>query len=119
MAMLLLTLKDSSVHEYTLLANPYPSQISFVTFQYNYNSIIIPTMWIFSTSYDNFSSYNGGILTNYPAGYAGTEDCIASGQAFFVQASTNSSVTFHETDKMTTTIPSNGYFGLSNNKRLF
>ena len=105
-------LNDISIHAFTLLANPYPSQISFFAFQAS-NSIINNKMWMFSPfGSGNFSTYANGHIANGAAGYDDTYgNNIASGQAFFVEANTNGSVTFAEAHKTNGAIPNTQYFG--------
>ncbi len=110
-------LNNPSIHSYTLLANPYPSQISFTAFQAS-NSNINNKMWTYSPfGNNNYTTYSNGIITNGATGYDNTHgDNIAIGQAFFVEANQNGNVTFHETHKVGGTIPNTKYFGSTNNQ---
>ena len=110
-------LNNPSVHPYTLLANPYPSQISYTAFQAG-NSIINNKMWTFSPfGNGNYTTYSNGVIANGATGYDNTHgDYIASGQAFFVEANTSGSVTFHESHKIGSTIPNTQYFGTDNER---
>ncbi len=110
-------LNDFAIHPFTLLANPYPSQISFTSFQLD-NSIINNKMWTFSPyGTGNFTTYASGVIANGASGYDNTNgDYIASGQAFFVEANTIGSVNFHESHKTSGVIPNTQYFGLSGEK---
>ena len=105
-------LNDIAIHKLTLLANPYPSQISFSSFKTG-NSIINNKMWTFSPfGTGNFTTYANGHITNGAAGYDDTYgNNIASGQAFFVEANTNGSVLFSEACKTNGIIPNTQYFG--------
>ncbi len=107
-----IALNDMSVHTFTLLANPYPSQISFSAFQAS-NGIVNNKMWMFSPfGSGNFSTYANGNIANGAFGYDNANgDYIASGQAFFVEANTNGSVTFAEAHKTNGVLPNTQYFG--------
>jgi len=111
------SLNNPSTHPYTLLANPYPSPISFSAFQAN-NSNTYNKMWTFSPfGNGNYTTYSAGVIANGATGYDNTSgNYIASGQAFFVEASTSGSITFQESHKSAGTIPNNQYFGAANNK---
>ena len=112
-------LNDPAVHKYTLLANPYPSQLSYTAFQAT-NANINNKMWTYSPfGNGNYSTYSAGVIANGATGYDDAHgDFIAIGQAFFVQANTAGSVTFHEAHKASGTIPNTQYFGVANNKLL-
>ena len=107
-------LNDITIHRYTLLSNPYPSQICFTTF-YGNNPIINNKMWTYSPfGNNNYSTYSAGVMANGASGYDNTNnDCIASGQAFFVQANANGAVQFHENHKVNSIIPNTQYFGVN------
>jgi hypothetical protein len=104
-------MNNPSIHSYTLLANPYPSQISFTAFQAS-NSNINNKMWTYSPfGNGNYTTLLQGIVVNAAAGYDNTSGAIiANGQAFFVEANTNGNVTFHESHKSTSLIPNTKYF---------
>ena len=112
-----IALNDPSVHPYTLLANPYPSQLSFSAFQVS-NSNTYNNMWTFSPMGNgNYATYSAGVLANGASSYNNTNgDYIASGQAFFVQANTNGNVIFHESHKTSGALPNTQYFGSTLNK---
>ncbi len=111
-------LNNPSVHKYTLLANPYPSQISFSAFQATNSGIISNKVWCFSPfGNGNYATYSVGLIANAAQGYDNTNsNYIAVGQAFFVEASTNGSVTFKENHKIAGNIPNTQFFGTANNK---
>ena len=110
-------LNNPVTHPYTLLANPYPCQISFSAFKSS-NSNIYNNMWTYSPfGNGNYTTYSSGIITNGTTGFDNTNgNYIASGQAFFVQANTTGNVTFQESHKTNGTIPNAQYFGTTNNK---
>ena len=110
---LIVALNDPSVNRFTLLANPYPSQISFSAFRSDNSNIINNNLWTYSPfGNNNYTTYSNGVIANAATGYDNTSgDYIASGQAFFVKANTAGSVTFHEAHKASGSIPNNQYFG--------
>ena len=122
-----IALNDPAVHPYTLLANPYPSTISFSAFKAD-NSNINNKMWTYSPFGDgNYTTYSNGAIANGApnldggtTAYDGTNgNYIASGQAFFVQANTPGTpgtVTFKESHKTTNTLPNTLYFGATTNQ---
>lgn len=117
------TLYDTSLSKYTLLGNPYPSQISFSAFQAGNSSKTYNKMWTYSPfGIGNYTTYSNGIIANAATGFDNTNgDRIASGQAFFVeatQAGSNSTVTFQESHKVSGAIPNTKYFGSNSNKLL-
>ncbi len=116
---LAVALNDKTVHKFTLLSNPYPSQISFTALQAS-NSIINNKMWSFSPfGSGNFTTYANGAIVNGASGFDNTNgDYIASGQAFFVEANTNGSVTFHESHKCSGVVPNTNYFGVKSDKMI-
>ena len=111
----LVPLNDILIHKYTLIANPYPCEISYTAFQAN-NSNINNKMWTYSPfGNGNYSTFSYGIIANGANGYDNTfGNCIASGQAFFVQANTNGNVIFHESHKVNDALPNTLYFGNAN-----
>ncbi len=113
---ILVSLNDTAGQKYTLVANPYPSQISYSAFQAS-NSGINNKMWTFSPfGNGNYTTYNSGVIANGATGYDNTHgDYIAVGQAFFVEANKNGSVTFQESQKISSAIPNTQYFGTLNN----
>jgi len=112
-----IALNSPSTHPYTLLANPYPSQLSFSAFQAS-NSDTYNNMWTFSPlGNGNYTTYSAGVLANGAGGYDNTNaNYIASGQAFFVQANTTGTVVFHESHKTSGVLPNTQYFGTNANK---
>jgi len=111
------TLYDTALSKYTLIANPYPSQISYTAFQAANSSKIYNKMWTYSPfgGGGNFTTFSNGVIANGATGYDNTHgDYIASGQAFFVeatQAGSASNVTFQESHKTSGVIPNTEYFG--------
>ncbi len=114
---LTVALNNPSVYAFTLLANPYPSQISFTAFQAS-NSNINGTMWTYNpTGNGNYTTYSNGIIVNGATSFDNTSgNYIASGQAFFVQANAAGTVTFHESHKTSGALPNTKYFGTTVNK---
>ena len=112
-------LNNPSIHKYTLLANPYPCQISYTAFQAS-NSVINNKMWTYSPfGNGNYTTFSAGIITNGATGYDGTiGERIAIGQAFFVQANSAGNVVFHESHKVSGAIPNTQYFGNGSNKHV-
>jgi len=115
------SLYDTSVSKFNLIANPYPSQISFTAFQAGNSTKIYNKMWTYSPyGNGNFTTYSAGVIANGATGYDNTiGDYIASGQAFFVeatQAGSAGSVTFQEAHKTSGTVPNTQYFGSAVNK---
>ncbi len=107
-------LNDTSIHKLTLLANPYPSQLSFSNFQTS-NSIINNKMWMYSPfGTGNFTTYLNGHVANGATGFNDTYgNTIAIGQAFFVEANANGDITFSESHKTNGFVPNTQYFGVS------
>jgi len=117
------SLYDTALSKYTLIANPYPSQMSFTTFQSNNSTNIYNKMWTYSPfGSGNYTTYSAGIIANAATGYDNTSgDRIASGQAFFIEATpagSNGTVTFQESHKASGAIPNTQYFGTGSNKLL-
>ena len=110
-----ITLNDTAANKYTLLANPYPCQISFASFQGD-NANLNNKMWTYSPfGNGNYTTLSQGIVVNAAAGYDNTSGAIiASGQAFFVEANANGNVTFHEMHKSNSSIPNTKYFDSTN-----
>ena len=112
---------DTTLSKYTLLANPYPSQLSFSAFQTSNSTNVYNKMWTFSPfGSGNYTTYLNGVIANGATGYDNTVgNYIASGQAFFVeatQAGSAGTVTFHESHKTNGAIPNTQYFGSTENK---
>ncbi len=118
-----IALNDPAIHAYTLLGNPYPSEISFKAFKSG-NSKINDKAWIYSSgnnanNTDKYSTWNDGQITNpgylpdankegsYP-NY--TDVTISSGGAFFVEANAAGTVSFAESNKTTTIANGNGVY---------
>ena len=114
-----INLNDTAGQKYTLIANPYPSQISYTAFQSS-NTNINNKMWTYSPfGNSNYTTYSAGVIANGATGYDNTHgDYIAVGQAFFVEANKNGNVTFQETHKINGTIPNTKYFGSITNKMI-
>ena len=115
------TLYDTALSKYTLLGNPYPSQISYTAFQASNSANTYNKMWTYSPfGIGNYTTYSNGVIANGATGFDNTNgDRIASGQAFFVeatQAGSNGTVTFQESHKVNGAIPNAKYFGTSSNK---
>jgi len=119
-------LHNPLTHLYSLVANPYPSTMSFTNLYLENEGNINYNMWTFSPfGNGNYTTFSGGIVTNAASGYGGlgaSGDNIASGQAFFVQAAnpiaTSASITFQEADKVNQVLPNTQYFGAAVNKML-
>ncbi|MFP5042422.1 T9SS type A sorting domain-containing protein [Parasediminibacterium sp. JCM 36343] len=112
-------LNDPSKHLYTLLGNPYPSQISFTALQGSNSSNITWNMWTLTPSKTTYTTYSNGTIANGATGYDNTYgDFIGSGQAFFVEAKTTGSgtVTFQESHKIGNALPNTQYYGTANSK---
>jgi hypothetical protein len=121
------SLYDTSLSKYTLIANPYPSQISYTAFQVANSTNLYNKMWTYSPTggAGNYTTYIGGsspVIANPATGYDGTSgDRLASGQAFFVEATKAGSagtVTFQEAHKTSGVIPNTQYFGTNAIKML-
>ncbi len=108
---------NPATHSYTLIANPYPSPISFTAFKAS-NSKINNTMWMYSPfGNGNYTTYSQGLISNAVGGFDNTSgDYLSSGQAFFVEANSSGNVTFQESHKINPTIPGIQYFGGVNSK---
>ena len=110
-------LNDTSLQIYTLIANPYPSQISFSSFQ-SMNTLINNKFWSYSPfGNGNYTTCSQGVYANQATGYSTTSgDLITSGQAFFVEANGNGSVVFDESNKVDNAVPNTQYFNASVNQ---
>ena len=96
---------------YTLLGNPYASDIDFSALQAANSSIISNKYWTYdpASSSTNYLTYSNGTVTGCPSNIvkganetqSGNANIIASGQAFFVESllTTHSTITFKETYK--------------------
>jgi len=105
-------LNDTGVHKYSLIANPYPGQISFTALQAG-NPMIDNAMWAYSPfGNGNYSTYSLGIIANAARGYDNNSaDIIASGQAFYVRANANGNIVFKENHKTNIDLPNTQFFG--------
>ena len=118
------SLNAPTTHLYTLLANPYPSTISFTNLYLGNTGNVNNNMWSYSPfGNGNYSTYSSGTLVNGATGFDGASgDYIASGQAFFVEAAnplaTTASLTFQESDKISNVVPNTRYFGTAINQQL-
>ena len=112
-----IALNNPAVHKYTLLANPYTSQISYTAFQAS-NPNINNKMWTYSPyGNSNYTTYSAGVIANGASGYDNTfGDRLAMGQAFYVEANSSGTVVFQESHKVNGRIPNNKYFGTALNK---
>ncbi len=116
-------LYDTTLSRFNLLANPYPSQISFTAFSTSNSTNIYKKMWTYSPfGNNNYTTYLDGVIANAANSYDNTSgDYIASGQAFFVQATKAGSagtVTFEESHKTNGIVPNTQYFGSSANEMI-
>jgi alpha-tubulin suppressor-like RCC1 family protein len=109
---------------YTLIGNPYASEISTKTLQTGNSSVITTSFWYYSpqTASNAYSTYNTATqqAVNFPAGYTnGTvaDVIIASGQSFFVErtADADANLTFQEGQKTTTGTVGNAFFRVQTN----
>jgi hypothetical protein len=121
------SLNAPATHLYTLIGNPYASEVSFTAFQSDAtanggggsnNANISNKFWAYSSqsSTNNFATYNAGTTTNFPVGNS-SPAIIASGQAIFVEASSgtaNANVVFRESHKSSTTQNGNTMFRSNN-----
>ncbi len=120
------TLYDTVLSKYSLIANPYPCQISYTAFQAGNSNNIYNKMWTFSPfGNGNYTTFSNGVIANGATGYDNSfGDNISSGQAFFVQANPSVSgdsirtVTFQESYKTSGIIPNTEYFGTTHSKKL-
>ncbi len=117
------TLNAPATHLYTLVGNPYASELSFTTFKSDAtangaggsNSANISNkFWAYSSqsSTNNFATYDAGTTTNFPAGNSNPA-IIASGQSIFLEASSSGAsgnVVFRESHKSSTTQNGNTMF---------
>ena len=112
-------LNDTAQQKYTLLANPYLSQISYASFKAA-NPTINPKIWTYSPfGNNNYTTYASGVIVNGAEGYDNTfGDYIAEGQAFFVEANQNGNVVFQENQKTNGVVPNAKYFGTTIQKMI-
>jgi len=122
------TSAGSSGNAYTLLGNPYASEVSLQSFYTGNSSAITSSFWFYSalSTYTIFSTYNAITQQSldFPTGYSNgtvSDVIIANGQSFFVERSsaTDGTVTFNESHKSTTATTGNGFYrtvGVINNK---
>lgn len=94
---------------YTLLGNPYACELDFTQFRSQNNSKIAATYWTYdpngTTSSTSYLTVNNGTVvggyhsSNDPNDYP-NPNFIASGQAFFVQADSDTTLRFTESQKV-------------------
>ena len=87
-----ISLTNSAQTGTNLIANPYASPISWTALR-NGNLAVTDAVYIYNAD-GAYASYAGGIGTN------GGSDIIPSGQAFFVEALSNTTLTALETNKV-------------------
>ncbi len=86
---------------YNLIANPYPSQIDWMSV--NRPAGVNGTIWVWSHSKAGYVSVVGGVGDTPPA-QGGITNVLASGQGFFVEATgAGETITFEEADKVSGT----------------
>lgn len=97
---------------YNLIANPYPSPISYTSFfaDFTNGSLIFNNPTFFTWNPDigisgAFTSFNSGGTS--PGGAGSLSDNIAGGQGFYVQADVSGSVVFDETMKVDNSVVTN------------
>ncbi|MGE0567670.1 MAG: hypothetical protein AB7O73_06950 [Bacteroidia bacterium] len=79
-----------------LLANPYPSPISWNKFRATNAGLLGTSMYIYSPDHAATTSFNG-VTSSHPGG---ANNVIPMGQGFYVDASGNGNVTFQESHKV-------------------
>jgi len=98
---------------FTLLGNPFPSELSFSAVQAA-NTTIGRKVWMYVGSNTGYSSWNNGTASGtWPAGYqTGSDVTIPSGSAFFVENtnSADATVTFAEAHKEATVVANGNTF---------
>jgi len=105
---------------YTLIGNPYASEISLQSF-YTSNIInnITSSFWFYTPQniYSNYCVYNAATqqALDFPSGYSNgsvADVIVASGQAFMMERTDNNdgNVTFSEIHKLTTATPGNSFY---------
>jgi len=108
-----------SGNAYTLIGNPYASEVSLQAFYTTNSSIITSSFWFYTplNVYNLYSTYNAATqqALDFPTGYTNgnvSNVIIASGQAFMVErnSSTNTNVTFNEAHKSTTATNGNAFY---------
>jgi PKD repeat protein len=84
-------------HGYNLLANPYPSPISWTSLR-NGNTNVSNAIYVYNPDLNGYASYVNGVSS--PAvGSGGMGDLIPAGQGFFVQATAATTLVAKETYK--------------------
>ncbi|TKK68203.1 T9SS type A sorting domain-containing protein [Ilyomonas limi] len=109
-------------NKFTLVGNPYPSELSLSSFFTDNSSRINISAWFYCGTTGNtgdvYTVYNNGQLTNdfLPAANkvftsgALSDIVVSSGEAFFVEAKATGSVSFRETQKTTVNASGNGIY---------
>ena len=105
------TLNYTASNKFTLVGNPYPSELSLSSFLADNSSRINASAWFYcgttANTGDVYTVFNNGQLTNdflpvankvYISG-ALTDVVVSSGEAFFVEARAAGSVNFSEAQK--------------------
>lgn len=96
--------KTTGTFGYTLLGNPYPSEINFSAFYSANSGVISNKYWTYDPGSEstNYLVYNNGIVAgNAPSGTITDMNghIIAAGQAFFVESVNGGTATFTEWHK--------------------
>ncbi len=114
MGNIIVPLNDTLLQKYTLIANPYPSQISFTSL-HTVNNLITNKYWSYSPfGNGNYTTCCEGVYANQANGFNSYNgDIIMSGQAFFVEAKENGNLVFSEMNKIDNPSPNTNYFGIT------
>jgi hypothetical protein len=105
---------------YTLVGNPYASEVSLQSFYTANSTKISSSFWFYTplNSSSTYCTYNTSTqqAANFPSGYSNgsgvTNVILASGQSFFVErtADANDNVSFAESQKVTTEANGNNFY---------
>jgi len=101
---------------YTLIGNPYASEVSIQRFYADNSTAISTSFWMYTpqNSNNNYSTYNVFLqqAVDFPAGYGNSDINIASGQAFFVERNNTAdgTVTFRELHKSAVITTGNSFY---------